>query len=152
MIRDQASSRRRPQRSERQGGAPHRTAERRGSPRAARNQGASGMLRSAPSTVGRMLRGSTNTLKEAGATVIDTAREVITAASTARHDAVSVLKIQHREVEALFQKALESDEIRTRRELLHQIGDALALHTKIEEDIFYPAVRSLGGEKTQALI
>jgi hemerythrin HHE cation binding domain-containing protein len=152
MARKEAPSRRSAQGSERQSRTQRRKPDRRTSARAARHQGAPSALRSAGSAVAKMLRGSTETVKEAGATVIGTAREVITAAATARHDAVSVLKAQHREVEALFEKVLESDDPRARRELLQQIGDALTLHTKIEEDIFYPAVRGLGDEETQTLL
>jgi len=36
--------------------------------------------------------------------------------------------------------------------LLGEIAAALAMHTKIEEDIFYPAVRSLGTEALEKLI
>jgi hemerythrin superfamily protein len=110
------------------------------------------MLETAGSTVGKVLRGSTDTVKEVGAGLVNTAREVITSALAAGHDAVSVLKGQHREVEELFRKVLETHEVRARRELLHEIASALAMHTKIEEDIFYPAVRSLGTEEATALI
>src|SRR5262245_21387687 len=152
MSRNQAPSRRRAQGSERQARASRRRPGSRRRARTARSPGAPSMLRNAGSAVGKVLRGSADTVKEVGTTVIGTAREIITAAATARHDGVSVLKAQHREVEALFDKVLESDEARVRRELLQQIGDALALHTRIEEEIFYPAVRGLGGEETQALL
>jgi hemerythrin superfamily protein len=111
-----------------------------------------GMLQSAGSVVGKVLRESTDTVKEVGAGLVNTAREVITSTVTSQHDAVSVLKAQHREVEALFAKVLSSRDNGTRRELLRNITSALTMHTKIEEDIFYPAVRSLGTKETEQLI
>jgi hemerythrin superfamily protein len=99
-----------------------------------------------------MLRGSTDTVMEAGTGLINTAREAITSVATGRHDAVSVLKVQHREVEALFRQVLDSEEVKERQALLGQIERALTIHTKIEEEIFYPAVRSLGTEEIETLI
>ena len=77
---------------------------------------------------------------------------MITGTLSAGHDAVSVLKSQHRQVEALFRKVLEARDRRARRELLHEIASALAMHTKIEEDMSFPAVRDLGTEEAAALI
>jgi hypothetical protein len=56
-------------------------------------------------------------------------------------DAISLLKADHRAVDALFDefdKARRSD---TKSRLVGQICDALKIHTIIEEEIFYPAVR-----------
>lgn len=57
-------------------------------------------------------------------------------------DAISLLKADHREVDALFDefdKARRSD---TKERLVAEICTALKIHTLIEEEIFYPAVRS----------
>ena len=57
-------------------------------------------------------------------------------------DAIALLKADHRTVDALFDefdKARRSD---TKARLVAQICDALKIHTLIEEEIFYPAVRS----------
>jgi hemerythrin superfamily protein len=102
--------------------------------------------------VGTVLRESSKAVKDAGAGLVNTARELITSVSSGRHDAVSVLKTQHREVEGLFKRVLGSDDARTRQDLCQQISRALTMHTKIEEAIFYPAVRSLGTEETETLI
>ncbi len=53
-------------------------------------------------------------------------------------DALSFLKQQHREVEALFEKAKKASG-EQKESLFIQIADALATHTSIEEKIFYPA-------------
>jgi hemerythrin superfamily protein len=110
------------------------------------------LLRTSRSAVRAALLESTNAVKSAGTGLVNTAREVITGTVTGGHDAVSVLKSQHREVEGLFKRVLEAEDARTRRALLEDITRALTVHTKIEEDLFYPAVRRLGTEATERLI
>ncbi|HWD29457.1 MAG TPA: hemerythrin domain-containing protein [Rhizomicrobium sp.] len=59
-------------------------------------------------------------------------------------DAIALLKADHRKVEGLFadyKKARTSDRKRT---LAQQICLELTVHTKIEEDVFYPACREDG--------
>ena len=111
-----------------------------------------GMLRAAGSAVGQALRKSTEVVAEAGSGLVNTARGVIPRAVTGQHDAVSVLKSHHRQVEGLFEQVLSSEDARTRKELMQTIADLLAMHTKIEEDIFYPAVRSLGTDAIEDLV
>jgi len=55
------------------------------------------------------------------------------------HDAISLLKADHRQVEAWF---AEFDGARTsskKQQLASKICEALTVHTTIEEEIFYPA-------------
>jgi hemerythrin superfamily protein len=111
-----------------------------------------GMLQAAGSAVGQALRKSTEVVAEAGSGIVNTARGVITSAATGQHDAVSVLKSHHRQVEDLFKQVLSSEDAPARKELMQAITRLLAMHTKIEEDIFYPAVRSLGSEAIQDLV
>jgi iron-sulfur cluster repair protein YtfE (RIC family) len=66
--------------------------------------------------------------------------------------ATELLKKQHRDVKALFKKADKTEDARGRRRLLEQITAALELHTRIEEEIFYPAVRELGSRKAEEMI
>jgi len=57
-------------------------------------------------------------------------------------NAIDLLETQHREVDELFEKleaAPKGDA--EKKELFGQIADALAVHTEIEEKIFYPLVR-----------
>jgi hemerythrin superfamily protein len=110
------------------------------------------MLAGAGSAMGKVLQKSTDAVKDAGTGLLNTAREAVVSTVTAQHDAVSVLKAQHREVEALFKRVLASDDPRSRKELLGEIAHALAVHTEIEEEVFYPAVRSLGTEPIEDLI
>jgi hemerythrin superfamily protein len=58
---------------------------------------------------------------------------------TKSHDAIALLKEDHRHVEKLF-KDFESAKGEGRKEkLAQQICLELSIHTKIEEEIFYPA-------------
>ena len=59
-------------------------------------------------------------------------------------NAIALLKADHRKVEDLFadyQKARNADR---KRALAQQICLELTVHTKIEEDVFYPACRTEG--------
>ncbi|THD60706.1 hemerythrin domain-containing protein [Phenylobacterium sp.] len=60
-------------------------------------------------------------------------------ATAAKLDAIALLKADHRKVEDLFDKfeAAKGDD--RRRALAEQICMELTIHTRIEEDIFYPA-------------
>jgi hemerythrin superfamily protein len=56
-------------------------------------------------------------------------------------DAITLLKADHREVETLFEefdKARRSDR---KAAIVERICNALKIHTLIEEEIFYPAVK-----------
>jgi hemerythrin superfamily protein len=66
-------------------------------------------------------------------------------------DPTQLLKKQHREVEGLFKKA-EKARPAQRRSLMSEITAALQLHMKIEEGIFYPAVRDLGSKKAEEMV
>ena len=57
------------------------------------------------------------------------------------NDAIALLKADHRKVEALFEefdKARRSD---SKARIVEQICTELKIHTMIEEEIFYPAVK-----------
>ena len=66
--------------------------------------------------------------------------------------ATDLLKKQHRQVEKLFKQCENAKQPRQRRELMDQIVEMLKIHTKIEEEIFYPAVRELGTSKAEEMI
>jgi Hemerythrin HHE cation binding domain len=59
-------------------------------------------------------------------------------------NATALLKKQHKDVRGLFEEVLEVEDPESRRQLCERIGQELMVHTKIEEEIFYPAVRELG--------
>ena len=66
--------------------------------------------------------------------------------------ATDILKKQHREVKNLFKKVEKAEEAGERRQLMEQITRALELHTKLEEEIFYPAVRGLETRKAEEMV
>jgi hemerythrin superfamily protein len=65
--------------------------------------------------------------------------------------ATDLLKKQHREVKGLFKKVDKTEDADQRRQIMEQIGAALKLHTRIEEEIFYPAIREVG-KKAEEMI
>jgi hemerythrin superfamily protein len=66
--------------------------------------------------------------------------------------ATDLLKKQHRQVEKLFKQCENAKQSRQRRELMDQIIEMLKMHTRIEEEIFYPSVRELGSGKAEDMI
>jgi hemerythrin superfamily protein len=69
-----------------------------------------------------------------------------------RMKATDVLKKQHRQVKALFTQVEKTDDGNTRRQLMEQIAQALQMHTRLEEKIFYPAIRELGTSKAEEIV
>jgi len=67
-------------------------------------------------------------------------------------DPITLLKQQHREVEALFKEAIDAEDAESRRPLLEQITEKLTLHMSIEEEIFYPAVREAKAKNADELV
>ena len=65
--------------------------------------------------------------------------------------ATELLKKQHREVKALFGEAKKAEPTERRR-VLDTITEKLRAHMTIEEDIFYPAVATIGTKKTQEIV
>ena len=66
--------------------------------------------------------------------------------------ATDILKKQHREVKAMFKKMENTDDARSRKQLMEEITEALELHTRLEEEIFYPAVRGLETRKAEEMV
>lgn len=60
-------------------------------------------------------------------------------------DAIALLKADHKRVKALFKRFAaskkEGEGSETRRDLVAHICGELRIHTELEEEIFYPAVR-----------
>ena len=56
--------------------------------------------------------------------------------------AISLLKKDHREVDAMFDEYEQLDDDREKLELFNKIALALKVHTTIEEEIFYPEERA----------
>jgi iron-sulfur cluster repair protein YtfE (RIC family) len=69
-------------------------------------------------------------------------------------DALTLIKTDHEQAKALFARFFDSGTPSAqRRSALTQVLDALAIHTNMEEQIFYPALRKAGGsaEKNSVL-
>lgn len=63
-------------------------------------------------------------------------------------DALAIIKADHEEVSHLFSVALdENTKGAAKRSAIAQICSALTLHAKMEEKIFYPALRRAGREQ-----
>jgi hemerythrin superfamily protein len=62
-------------------------------------------------------------------------------AKTVSTDAIALLKADHRKVEGLFEKYEATKSGSRKQSLADQICLELTVHTKIEEDIFYPACK-----------
>jgi hypothetical protein len=58
-------------------------------------------------------------------------------------DAITLLKDDHKGLKTLLEKGDDTTEraVKTRTELLQEIGTQLTAHEKIEEQIFYPALK-----------
>ena len=56
-------------------------------------------------------------------------------------DAIALLKADHRKVEDLFAQFEKARDGRAKQKICHQICIELKIHTTIEEEIFYPALR-----------
>lgn len=57
-------------------------------------------------------------------------------------NALELMKSDHDRMKNLLEEALDTDEPRERVELLHKIRAELMAHERMEEDVFYPALRS----------
>jgi hypothetical protein len=65
--------------------------------------------------------------------------------SKAGQDAITLLTEDHKKVKKLFKdfdKAAEAEDIQEKEALVEQICLELMVHTEIEEEIFYPALRA----------
>lgn len=64
-------------------------------------------------------------------------------------DAISMLKADHEKVRGLLGQLEKSTEkgVKTREDLLSRIAEELAIHTTIEEEIFYPSFRDAVSKK-----
>ncbi len=63
-------------------------------------------------------------------------------------NAIALLKADHREVEALFKAYKRSESEAEKQTLTEKICEALKVHTRIEEEIFYPAFIKATGEES----
>ena len=69
-------------------------------------------------------------------------------------DAIEMLKTDHRKVLDLFRQFSEAGERahKTKQKLADQIFQELEVHSKLEEEIFYPAVRAVADQEQEELV
>jgi hemerythrin superfamily protein len=70
-----------------------------------------------------------------------------TASPTKSTDAIAMLKADHREAKALFESFESARTGASKRKIAEQVCEALTVHTRLEEEIFYPACRKAGVEE-----
>lgn len=63
-------------------------------------------------------------------------------AKPAQKDAIAQLKADHEAVSHLFAEYEKTHSVRNKKALVAQICTALSVHAQIEEEIFYPAVKT----------
>lgn len=61
-------------------------------------------------------------------------------------DPIAMLKADHAKVKQLFAQFESTEDVDRKQELFAQIFKELQVHTKIEEEIFYPAVKKIDEE------
>ena len=64
------------------------------------------------------------------------------------HDAIAILKADHKEVSALFDSYAIARQANTKKKIASQICTMLLVHAQIEEEIFYPAFQLALKDKT----
>lgn len=72
---------------------------------------------------------------------------------SAKHDALALLRADHREVSSMIGEFLRSEATPSRKSaLVRKICRALQVHTQIEEEIFYPAAREALSDSGEPLL
>ena len=66
---------------------------------------------------------------------------MLRAVKTKRSDAISLLRSDHRKVEGLFERYEKSKSNSVKAKIAGDICLELSVHTTIEEELFYPAIR-----------
>ena len=66
--------------------------------------------------------------------------------------ATALLKQQHRQVRGVFREMKKTKDARGRRRGMDEIATLLQAHMKIEEEMFYPAVRELHTKKSEEMV
>ena len=67
-------------------------------------------------------------------------------------DPTRLLKKQHREVESLFKEIQKARNPEQARKLMRELVANLELHMRIEEEMFYPAMREVETKKAEELV
>jgi len=57
-------------------------------------------------------------------------------------DALEVIREQHDEVDRLFAKIEQSEDLTEKAELFTELGNKIAAHSRMEQELFYPAANT----------
>ena len=66
-------------------------------------------------------------------------------------DAITLLREDHQKVKELFSEIEETEDAKKLKQTFDEIMSELAVHEKIEEQIFYPAVRGIESKKAEEM-
>lgn len=67
-------------------------------------------------------------------------------------DAIRLLKDDHKKVKGLFKRFETATDRERKRAIVNELRDEMEVHEKIEEEIFYPAVRNMNGEEAEEMV
>lgn len=67
-------------------------------------------------------------------------------------DAITLLKADHKSVNALFKAFEKSDDASQKRKLVDSMIEELSIHAAIEERVFYPASRNEAADTTDEVL
>ena len=62
-------------------------------------------------------------------------------------DAISYLQTDHRRIESGFRKLQKARDRDRKSEVAHKVCEALRIHAQIKEEVFYPALLAVTGDK-----
>lgn len=65
---------------------------------------------------------------------------------SSEHNALTILKKDHREVEGIFSEFESSEDKKEKTELARKAIKMLKVHAEVEEELFYPALRKAGAD------
>ena len=72
--------------------------------------------------------------------------------ATKTHNAISILKADHKKVKDLFTDFDDAEETNAKEQIAQEAMKELRIHTVIEEEIFYPAIRKALGDEGQEIM
>ena len=105
--------------------------------------------------VNKRVRSAARSIRKATSSATKRARRVVMPARrgraplarSAREDALALLRADHKELRRLLDELKSAPSNDRRERLFNQVEEALKTHTKIEEEIFYPAFRDVAVTK-----
>jgi hypothetical protein len=110
-----------------------------------------GRSRTVAKRASKRIRAVARSARSAARRAVKQARRTARSANTG-HDAISLLKADHKELRQLLEQLKATEPGDRRERLLTRVREALESHTKIEEEIFYPAYRDAAAAKKDRVL